>query len=393
MKRFTLGAVVLAFLVVPVAAAQDANGGLRTVELDLAGGNATYLVDPGQVDLVAVHALPDESYSVRVERRSGALLPAFELTKAFSESALSDHCESAIDSLAPQSEEELLAKVAALRRSQPDCRGDIDKWVAEQTRRPVQGSPFALAPNEALIVEIERNVPDKRSWTFEITTGGERRWLVHYGFSFLPSQDEDYFAKAGDDGTFVVTREADRDESDFEPTVAFTYQPNSLRAKPWKPAFVAGLGADIEERLVFAGISFVIGDNVAIMLGAAGHEQRRLKGNLREGQVLEELLTADQLHDGTFDLNAIVGIGLRFDKNPFSSKKEAGTATSAQPTASGQGTDENGETPTGSENEQPAAGAETPVPADGAEEPTEATPSDDEVTEDDATTPEEEEAT
>lgn len=192
-----------------------------------------------------------------------------------------------------------------------------------------------------------------------------------------------------------MTREADRDEYDFEPTVTFTYQPNSLRAKPWKPAFVAGLGADIEERLVFAGISFVIGDNVAIMLGAAGHEQRRLKGSLRDGQVLQELLTADQLHDDTFDFNAIVGVGLRFDKNPFSNKKEAGTATSAQPTPAGQGTDDDepGETPTGSGDEPPARGAETPVPADGAEEPTEATPSDDEVTEDDARTPEEEEAT
>ena len=381
MKTVACVASVIALLVANLAAAQDTNGRAQTIELDLASGNATYLVDPGQIELVTVHALPNVNYSVHVERRSGALLAAFELAKVVSESAPSRGCKDAIASLNPQTEEELRAAVAELRFSRPDCKGDIDTWVAERTKRKVEGSPFTLAANEALIVEVERHAPDQRSWTFEVTTGGERRWLVHYGFSFLPSQHEEYFSKAGDDGTFVVTREADRDEYDFEPTVTFTYQPNSLRAKPWKPAFVAGLGADIEERLVFAGISFVIGDNVAIMLGAAGHEQTRLKGSLREGQVLEELLTTDQLHDETFDFNAIVGVGLRFDKNPFSKKKEASTATPEKPTPADQETDSDkpGDTPTGSENEQPAPGAEIPFPADGAEEPTEAMPSDDEV--------------
>lgn len=54
------------------------------------------------------------------------------------------------------------------------------------------------------------------------------------------------------------------------------------------------------------------------------------KGIYEVDPVVKEALTADQLVDETFDFNAIVGVGFRFNRNPF--KKQQATATPASVT-------------------------------------------------------------
>jgi hypothetical protein len=191
------------------------------------------------------------------------------------------------------------------------------------------GEAVLLGEGQTVIVTITRIDPRREEpWVFEFTTG-DQRWLIHYGFSFLPEEDEEYFTKASGD-EFVVTRAGDPSGAEFEPTIAFTYVPRFQARNPWFPKFTAGLGADIDERLVFVGASWVIGDNVSVFVGAAGHQQTRLKGIYEVDPVVKEALTADQLVDETFDFNAIVGVGFRFNRNPF--KKQQATATPASVT-------------------------------------------------------------
>lgn len=202
-----------------------------------------------------------------------------------------------------------------------------EEVALKMTPRRVQGGPYKLKKCQRLTVHVERapaGEEQKIEWDFVFQTDGCGRWLTHYGFAFLPSEDDQFFTtalEADDDGAgggFQITAENDRGEADFEPTITFSYLPK----RDSKLTFTAGLGADIEERLVFAGVSYLFGDNVNIFLGAAGHEQTRLKGTYEAGQVLKEDLEADQLTDDTFGFNAIFGVGFRFNGNPFRKKAD-----------------------------------------------------------------------
>lgn len=252
-------------------------------KLDLKGPSYTLPVEPGEeLKFVLINAdPPPDEYSITIEDET---LPAFSL-------------------------EEIGLRVAE---------------AAEPAEIPIEGR-YTLTKCQKLTVHVKRNDP-KKEWNFVFRTGRCGKWLVHYGFSFLSSEDEDFFTRAvepdanGEGGGFQILPEADRGEGDFEPTITFTFLPKGSNRKPYLPKFTAGIGADIEEPLVFAGMSWVIGDNVNIFLGVAGHEQNRLKGIYEPNQILQEDLEADQLTDETFDFNAIVGVGFRFDSNPFKKK-------------------------------------------------------------------------
>ncbi len=314
----------------------------REYVLDLADGDATFLVEPGsEVSLKVIHRLPAGRYAFDV-RRAGLLSPldydpeSVAVDRAL---AISAPCEKLLDELKAagqgNSESDLRAAlIDAKSRSDEACLPRINEF--EDGTEAELSDKIVVGDGQTLTLVVNRLEPEPaRTWTHTFTTGEDRGWVVHYGFSFLPDGDDEFFTRAtegtdGTDGGFTIVRSTDRSGAEFEPTIAFTYLPKFSARKAYIPRFTAGLGADIDEQLVFAGLSWVIGDNVNIFLGAAGHEQSRLKGIYEEGQLLGEMLSGDQLVDKTFELNAIIGVGFRFGKNPF--KKAAAQVASGQDT-------------------------------------------------------------
>lgn len=313
-------------ILVGLMALAGTSAGAETIPLDLADDGAKMIVPAGtEVTFELRHRLPGAGYTYETGRIG--LLDPLLLPETGEEdpgsAAVDPECKRILAGVKQagegNSERTLRAALLAAHAEAPnDCRERIQ--IYEQGTRVELADKVTIGEGQTVIVTIVRSEPEPgKTWVFEIGTGEDRLWLIHYGFAFLPDEDEDFATRAveGDDGGFTIVDSGTRSEAEFEPTVTFTYLPRTLGRNPWIPKFTAGLGADIEEQLVFAGLSWVIGDNVSLFAGAAGHEQTRLKGIYDEGQQVEEALTGDQLVDETYDVNLIVGVGFRFDRNPF----------------------------------------------------------------------------
>ncbi len=339
------------------------------VVLSLADGGGKYTISADkEYQIEFHHRLPGASYTFEVNH-SGLQTPfdvgLFDLEASNQTEHADDddksQCDDLIASLADAPDEAALrGALARAKADSPDpaCGTRIGIYEAA-TKAVVPGAALVLAEGQSVHITVTRDGTSKE-WGFTLTTG-ESAWLVHYGFAFLPDRNDEFFTESvpgaeGEDPQFAIRATGDRDESQFEPVVAFSYRPRSMGPSPWLPRFSAGLGADIEERLVFAGLSWVIGDNVNLFVGAAAHEQTRLAGQYEVGQLLKENLTADQLVEETYDLNLIVGVGFRFNANPFKKKAAATPSGNSNQTPSNQQTEKDAEGE--GEGESESGGAE-----------------------------------
>lgn len=359
--------VSMGFAVLLLTGAAPSFGG--QIDLDLAGGDATIVVEAGEAHtVVLVHYLPGQRYAFdvtvlgRLNETFDAAALGFKPSGA--ESAAVNNCKSTLAVLYGLSDEtkiDLAIAEARVAHQDSDCRSQIDLF--EQRTRRVILDPVTVAAGEGVVVDVRR--PDgsgERVWTFTLTTGQTQRWVTHYGFSFLPARDKVYFSKENDSGDgFVATRKNDEDDDlEYEPTITFTYIPNTLvQRSVWCPRFTAGLGLDvIDDPVVFAGASWVVGDNVNLFLGGAFHEQTRLDGTYDDGQALEMAIAEDDLNDTRFTANLIAGIGFRFNGNPFKGNGQETKMTIKQP-AEGGGTGSPGQSTT---PDAPTGNAPKPAP-------------------------------
>lgn len=306
----------------------------ETYTIDLAQGDGERSVSPGPIDLKIIHRMPGKAYSVKskVER----VIPAFpnpsQAAASITKLVFPPNCQSlrsdTESKLFAATDENGIVKAIAAIHTHTDyasCRSVIDAYIAELTT--FSETDLHLDQGEQLTVTIAReNGETPKVWTHVYTTGAKGRWILHYGFAFLPNEDDLFFATEGEgENEFLIVPEIDRKDADFEPTVQWSYIPRKHEDKPWMPKFTAGFGADLEDILVFAGASWPIADHVAVFAGLAGHEQQRLKGIYKDDgtEMVMERLTADQLHDDTFGVNVIFGVS--FSINPFKKSKDSGS--------------------------------------------------------------------
>lgn len=168
--------------------------------------------------------------------------------------------------------------------------------------------------------------------TYTVTTGQCGRWVTHYGVGFLEDENEEFFTSAvmdemGMTTGFEIKAEGDRGEDyDTELVVTFTYLPRGTGilslGRFGRLGFMGGVGADLDERLVMAGMSWIWGENVNLFVGCAGHMRTHLDGQFEVGQILKQDLPPDKLVDETYSVDLIFGASFRFDSNPF--KKKSG---------------------------------------------------------------------
>ncbi len=162
---------------------------------------------------------------------------------------------------------------------------------------------------------------------FTFSTGARGEWRTSYGFVFLPNENEDYFSKANDDNTFTITAKEENDDLGFVPTAMFTWFPKQDESKNWSGSWVGGLGFDFQNPVVLAGYGVTYNQNISFSLGAAFHQQNRLRGEYKDMQVLKETLAEDALIDKVYRANYFLGFSYRFSGNPF--KKKAAAESSA----------------------------------------------------------------
>jgi hypothetical protein len=307
-----------------------------TYTLDLADSGLTSRVAAGaEIELKVINRILSSSYTISVEK--AGLLTPFDLTlfEDDSESGLQPalaSCVAAVDALKNITDEsELRREFAVQRASRPDCTKQIGTF--EKATTLYFDEKYTLQEGQRLEVSISRRKDGggTKTWRFVFTTTQGRQWLVHYGFAYVPDRDESFFTEAKTDGTgYTVNQAANRTDLQFEPTIAFSYVPKGQLDKMAIPKFTAGLGLNIfDEPLIFAGTSWIIGDNVSIFAGAAVHRQSRLAGQYEVGQMVGESLTTEQLTEQTFGVNGIIGLGFRFGQNPFKGRNAELSSASA----------------------------------------------------------------
>ena len=306
----------------------------QVFELDLAGDNSNFLVTPNsQFTVVLVNKLPNARYAVNVSEIYSSV--PFDISSlGLPKSTLRNNCETLLNNLLDTLDEVAFRNLLDNALSQnldASCASRVQN-MRNSSLYELPGS-YALSPNMSLTVEVRRTLPSQtnaepREWTFTLAAPTNREWVIHYGFSFLPDKNEEYFSAPLADGQgFQVNAANPTDGYVFEPTVAFSLVPTKHRDKPAIPKFTVGLGANVQRQLVFSGASWILGDNASIFFGIAVHKQTRLKGSYLENQVLSEALQSDQLVDETFDFGPILGIGFRFGDNPFSRQSESEDAS------------------------------------------------------------------
>jgi hypothetical protein len=140
-----------------------------------------------------------------------------------------------------------------------------------------------------------------------------RRWLPTFGLLMVENRDDEFFVA---DGT--LTRERDKGGLELAPALLWAYPLSrscDIDDTCWR--LVAGIGANAERVLPFAGVDFSVGQNVGFSAGVTVTERTRLRGEYSVGQSFAEPPEGDALVEEKLDAALYLGITLRFDKSPF----------------------------------------------------------------------------
>lgn len=249
----------------------------------------------------------------------------------------------AIAGLRSENRESRIAdRIAAIEDSITDagttCQTQID--IARKligATRDLKGLAQALIMDndETVTVKVTRtkigtgdNAEKPKEWEFIFSTPGQR-WKVFYGFTYSPdliSAEDTYFTQSMEDTTtFQVTKGRNSGNKsvykNLTPTVMFTYM-LTRKDSDFKGAAVGGVSLDLSKLSAMVGGALVIGDNLSLNAGIIFREKDRLINKYSDGQVIQEALEYDQLHEKIWQPEVFFSIGFRFSKNPFSEAKK-----------------------------------------------------------------------
>lgn len=320
-KSFVWVAVLLCLMVFGPATATAQ----KCVELDLTEGNLGF--DPSVSSVTCVqlnNALPGAEYEVELKVKS-CIAPlsteffavdASQVQQQVNARSAQTPCEKAAAELktslnSAKSEEAVKKAIAKYNKDKGgNCTaGDADIAL---TQKKVDAS--AVAGDDKTIAVAVTRVGKAGSWNEKRWQNDPKcsGWQATYGFTFVPNRDREFFSKAQDDGSFVITEKADREEGDYLAAIMFQYyQPGKKRG----PIF--GLGYDAKDISALAGYGFIFNRNVTLSFGVAVHERTDLAGQYNDGDPLAEALTEEQLTEETYVPNLFVGISFRFGSNVF----------------------------------------------------------------------------
>lgn len=349
---YLLRVVIIVFLASSFAVTLNAQRKELNLVIDLAlQGSETEtrsVSGEGRVSLLIINKCPQGKYQVDTKLSSYSIPPLDlpdQSTKSAksveSRSAPEDSCikllkefNSAYDQLKDEVEEaKIPIRFAAAKRviRESTCgdsigRRNYDTALTEliNTTKYEIEDPINLMKGQQLTVTITKNPGElnQQRWVVIFDTGERGRWLVTYGFSFpfLFAKDEEYFSKATGNDTFKITQKNNNDIVKYIPSVFFHWLASDDETNDMSWSGALGLNLDVTNFAVFAGVSMLYNQNIGITAGLAVHQVKRINQQYKDGDVLKENLSEDQLNTTTFRPNPFVSLTYRLGSNPFGNK-------------------------------------------------------------------------
>jgi hypothetical protein len=204
------------------------------------------------------------------------------------------------------------------------------KAAVSGTAQPL--SPITLRRGERVTVTITRPSAEGQTltWTLVLSTEPRGEWIITYGVSIFQDRDDRFVSKSVPGGFQVVEEPEDWSLKAPVPSVYFNWLSTAQKQRNWSWSPTVGFGFGGTSPAVFGGLSFTYNQNISFIGGVAVSGQRQLHGRYRDDAVIAEDLEEDQLHRTVYRPTPMVGVALRFDRNPFK-KEEAPPAVPAPP--------------------------------------------------------------
>jgi hypothetical protein len=330
--------VVTAFLSLIASAAAPPP---RVIPMDLAvqeeGETSIESVEPGESFIVQiVNRMPNQRYTIKVERRREVLEPLPQLNRPAAAPAV-DPCDDVVsnfdtDIFTAVDEQNVAEKIGDARIAAAGCGAAViaklETVIDVRTVVRKKYGPFSLSRGESIVITVSRGGgTDKKTWILEITTGRSGEWRVLYGFNYVPDDDDHFFLKENPGTaatgttpatptTYSITEERGDNDFSFVPTIFASWQAN--RPGPLSWGLSGGMGFESAKPIIFVGPSVIFRQNISLNLGLVMKERRRLDPQLDRTKPLTDLIANDKLYrtDG-YRPSWFIGIGFRFDTNPF----------------------------------------------------------------------------
>ncbi|MEI9918404.1 MAG: hypothetical protein WDO14_06325 [Bacteroidota bacterium] len=328
MKHFTM----LILFVVGYAGILSA----QTITLDLASlePNERKVIDfyPDSFDSIALINAFAEKYEIKVRSVPKMLDPidasGFGLNAAGGDCGALEKLFTEIGAYVKtpnKTEKEFADKIESLKELRDkagSCSGEILAKVKALLKTTRQGSPWIKTQKkrgEDIEIHVKRGSIE---WVFVVEGDPIGRWLFTYGYGFTPARNNnEYFTqRVPGDTTYAITKKKAAKNLDFTPAVFVTFLPTKRTNKPVSLTLSGGLGFDLQKPVVFAGAGLLIYQNFLVSGGVGLKSMPQLKGNYSEGQIVNENLDSDALHENKININYFFSVSFRFKENPFKKK-------------------------------------------------------------------------
>ncbi len=178
---------------------------------------------------------------------------------------------------------------------------------------------------ELRVIRRATDSASERTWRAVFATPSRGSWRTSFGYSAVWSvftTEDRYFTKEAEEGDgFIITKWRTEHSIDMVPSVFFSFMPTEAELGSIAFGATGGLSLDLGDPVVLGGGQFTYNQNLTLVLGFALHQQTKLLGRYRGGDVVEGNLTEEQLHEEAFRINPFVSLAFRSLTNPFSSQE------------------------------------------------------------------------
>jgi len=195
----------------------------------------------------------------------------------------------------------------------------------EKLEKKINPLYYKLKKGEKLTITISRKTEDDKvkEWTYVYKTQKRGKWFTSYGLGFAHdniNKKETYYLTPIDE-TYAITRKARRTILEYIPTIFFSWMPTNDLSENFSWSFTGGIGYDLEAPTGFLGGSVFFNQRLGLSAGFAFHKQDVLSGQYKEGQILNDLVSEDQLHESNYTVNPFISLNYVINKNIFKSKQ------------------------------------------------------------------------
>lgn len=317
----------------------------KFLELDLAevdpATTKTIPINIGSIEgFELLNRLPNKSYSIEVTRAIETVSPmdlsSYESANLSDDDVCND-LNAAISELkdllasSEVSESDFNKQLKALRKTfeKSDCADPItineaSTWLESGSHKYRYAAEIEYS--ERLTVKVTRG---ELVWTFIFRSPKQGQWLVSYGFAFISNaQGQSTFHlrnNAGVNGGYLITKDRASDVLDLSliPMINLSYMPNTLASDAWVFGLNGGLGYDTEHLAASAGLGAMYHQLIGINASVLFSKRYKLQSGYSDGQVVQENLTFDQLHDSSYYPYLSIGLSFRLSSSPFERGGEA----------------------------------------------------------------------